>query len=99
CYPSCTNMDFEQGTLYGWTGGYAVDGACTYTGYSSAPLGPIQSGAYDPNTGTNQVHMESTANGNDNFLLQWSPYIMSKVSPFGGKYSVMLGDSLTHNQG
>jgi gliding motility-associated-like protein len=101
CNPGCTNIDFENGTLSGWNAYYAQNNSgassFSFSGNTGGPCGSVTGAANDPNTnfgGGNDYQVEIMTGGND-------PLVPSvpRVSPFGGKYSVRVGDSTNPNQG
>src|SRR6185312_5903987 len=100
CNPSCSNMDFSSGNLNYWYGYYATNNASTRTysiiNVNGGPLGSVAQGAFDPNVGTNQIHITSKAN-NDWFLLNYYSFPMSQASPWGTGYSAMIGDSVNYS--
>jgi len=115
CDSACNNIDFETGNLSGWyayygcnqsttlgnnithvTGGLAgaVIHAANDTCTSYRPIAPY----YNPTIGPNprpdyQVSVTSGSRGDG--IVPSIPI----VSPFGGSYSVMLGDSTLPNYG
>ncbi|HTA83765.1 MAG TPA: PKD domain-containing protein, partial [Bacteroidia bacterium] len=106
CNPGCTNIDFENGTLSGWNAYYATNNSpgtgptssFDITGVTGGACGPgVTGAANDPNTNTgggNDYQVEIMTGGNDPL----APSV-PRVSPFGGKYSVRVGDSTNPNQG
>jgi gliding motility-associated-like protein len=96
----CDNLDFENGTLSGWTGCYAQNTSASTSGSQFSTTAPVCTGPYgavtvadnDPNvTGkhpnaTNQLTIMSGA-GVDPI----SGYPV--VCPSGGKYSCRIGDT------
>ncbi|HTA26351.1 MAG TPA: hypothetical protein VK809_01080, partial [Bacteroidia bacterium] len=112
CDSACSNIDFETGNLSGWyayyannnssttsnnlnyiTGGFA--GAVTHAANDTLTSNPL---FYNPTVGPNpkpdyQVNITSGNRGD-----QIVPSV-PVVSPFGGHYSVMLGDSTHVNYG
>ncbi len=102
CYASCTNTDFEDGTLDGWYGYYGINNSTTnfnITGIVGGPLGPVTQAAQDPKYGKYISITYYLGVAKDWFLANYSSYSMPQVSPFGGKYSVMIGDSLGNGKG
>jgi gliding motility-associated-like protein len=103
CNPSCTNIDFENGTLSGWDAYYAentsTSSSFSVTGVVGGTVGSVTGAANDPKTiGTSSTgpdyQVEIMSGGND-------PLVPSipRVSPFGGNFSVRLGDSTNALQG
>jgi gliding motility-associated-like protein len=96
CNPGCTNIDFENGTLSGWNGFYAQNNSNSgynITGVTGGALGAVTKAAFDPSTSSYQLSIMSGTAGDP--LAPSVPV----VSPFGGKYSVRVGDSTIPNQG
>ncbi len=109
----CDNIGFEQGTLNGWNAYYAYNNNSGFnffniTNITGGPAGPVTVAAndlltsnptyYNPTIGPNaspdyQVYIKSGAL-NDALV----PSI-KQVSPYGGLYSVLLGDSTQVNYG
>ncbi len=103
CFANCTNTDFEDGNFTGWYGYYGINNSSTtafnITGITGGYLGAVSKAAQDPNTGnTYQLRITSGA-ASDWFLNTYSTYSVPQVSPYGGKYSVMLGDSINNGKG
>ncbi len=103
CNSACTNVGFEDGNLSGWYGYYGVNNSTTSTrvinGITGGALGAVQKAAHDPNTGnTYQIHL-THGSATDWFLNTYSSYTMSQVSPYGGNWSCMIGDSINKNAG
>jgi len=107
CFSSCYNTDFEDGTLDGWYGYYAVNsspddtiGPFNITSITGGYCGHVvNAGGPDPNT-SNDYQIRITSGGHqDPFLQTYSTYSMAEVSPWGGQHSVMLGDSSRNGQG
>jgi gliding motility-associated-like protein len=110
----CDNIGFENGNLSGWNAYYAYNfnpGSFNYfniTNVIGGPVGAVTKAANDTLTATpgffntflgpnNQPdYMVSLVSGTITDALVPS---ISEVSPFGGKYSVMLGDSTGYNEG
>ena len=112
CDSACNNINFASGNLSGWNAYYAFNnssttansisnmtggpaGAVTHAandlltstvGYYNATVGPNQSPDY-------QINITSGSRGDA--IIPTVPV----VSPFGGQYSVMLGDSTQVNYG
>ncbi len=97
----CTNMDFENGTFNTWYGYYATNNSVSNRSIGSitgGALGAVTEAANDPTTLaimqsyipslTTDYQLSITSNGND-MIVPGIP----RVSPYGGKHSVMLGDS------
>jgi len=93
----CDNLDFENGTLSGWTGCYAKNTSGTSSFTTSAltctgPYGAVTVADNDPNTNgnkpsaTNQLTIMSGAGVDP---ISGNPV----VCPSGGKYSCRIGDS------
>jgi gliding motility-associated-like protein len=111
CNSSCNNMDFETGTLSGWYAYYGYrysqtsDSVDDITGGLAGAVTEAAndtltstSGFYNTGVGTNprpdyQVTITSGSRGDR--LVPSIPV----VSPFGGSYSAMLGDSTLPNFG
>jgi gliding motility-associated-like protein len=115
CDSACNNIDFESGNLSGWYAYYGVNesntsfninnvtgglaGAVTHA--ANDPLTstsgfyvPVTNGCFGPNpTPDYQINITSGTRGDA--LVPAIPV----VSPFGGSYSVMLGDSSQINYG
>src|SRR6185312_6507676 len=110
----CTNIDFEQGTLNGWNAYYGYnDNSGTYsyfniTNITGGTVGAITeaandaltstAGYYNASVGPNPIpdyQVSITTGTRGDALVPAVPV----VSPFGGKYSAMLGDSTLLNHG
>jgi len=111
----CTNIGFEQGTLNGWNAFYGFNNNSTgtfnffnVTNLTGGPAGAITqaandaltftAGFYNAGVGANpspdyQITITSGTRGDA--LVPTVPV----VSPYGGQYSVMLGDSTMVNYG
>ncbi len=110
----CTNINFEQGTLNGWNAFYGYDNNSSgfpyfnVTDITGGPAGAVTEAANDAFTSTSgyynagigpnpspdyQISITSGARGDA--LVPTVPV----VSPFGGKYSAMVGDSTLRNYG
>ena len=110
----CTNIGFEQGTLNGWNAYYAYNnnqGGNNFfdiTHLTGGPVGAVTLAANDTLTSTNGFY-NPTINYNPRpdyqVVITHGPQSdalvssMPEVSPFGGSYSVMLGDSTEVNYG
>ncbi len=113
CASACDNIDFESGNLSGWNAYYGVNESST-TAFVTAlltggPAGAVIHAANDTLTSTTgyynagsvgknprpdyQINITSGTRGDA--LVPSIPV----VSPFGGKYSVMVGDSTQVNYG
>ena len=102
CNASCTNVDFENGTLSGWMACYSnnttasTSGPFSYaTPTCSGILGNVTTAAVYPTTGLPQVQITSAASGNDPVCGAFIP----QLCPFGGNYSVEIGDYANPNYG
>jgi gliding motility-associated-like protein len=99
----CTNMGFDDGTFNTWYGYYQTNSstgtAHVFTGVTPSFLGPVTEACNDGpcmalmNSAyaaglTSDYQLSITSSGNDAMI----PSI-SRVTPFGGKHSAMLGDS------
>ena len=93
----CNNMGFENGNFNGWYGYYATKAnncvTATISGITGGALGAVTEACNDPVTAsynalTTDYQLSITSGGNDAIV----PSI-SRVSPWGGTHSVMLGDS------
>ncbi|HTB32679.1 MAG TPA: gliding motility-associated C-terminal domain-containing protein [Bacteroidia bacterium] len=112
CDSACNNIDFETGNLSGWNAFYAVNTSSTTARAVSiitgGPAGPVihaandtltsTTGYYNTTVGKNprpdyQINVTSGSRGDA--IVPSVPV----VSPFGGHYSVMLGDSTQVNYG
>ncbi len=114
CDSSCDNIDFESGNLSGWNAYYGFNSsgttATTISNISGGLAGAVTQAANDTLTSTPgyynaaagvppnaspdyQVNITSGSRG-DNIVPS-----VPVVSPFGGRYSVMLGDSMQVNYG
>lgn len=112
CDSACNNIDFESGTLSGWNAYYAFNASTVAGTYinniTGGPAGAVTEAAndgltsifpyYNPTVGPNpspdyQVSITSGTRGDA--IVPSIPV----VSPFGGHYSVMLGDSSQVNYG
>lgn len=103
CFSSCYNTNFEDGTLDGWYGYYAINNSSTsfnITGITGGYCGAVtQAGGPDPNTGNDYQIRITSGSTPDPFLQTYSTYSMPEVSPWGGVHSVLLGDSNRNGQG
>lgn len=111
CDSACTNINFESGNLSGWYAYYGVNESNTSTNITNITGGLAGAvtkaandvltstpGYYNNSIGPNpspdyQVNLTSGSRGDA--LVPTVPV----VSPFGGHYSVMLGDSTLVNYG
>ncbi len=98
CNPSCTNIDFENGTLSGWNAYYASNSSSTTSFIITTPVGgaagAVTKAAFDPSAAINDYQVEIMSGGFDAL----APSVPT-VSPFGGKYSARIGDSTVPYQG
>ncbi len=100
CNPGCDNIDFEMGTLNGWNAFYADNYSTTtahnITGITGGPCLPTDTrdGGPDPGTGNDYQVNIMTGAGTDVFCPS-----VPVVSPYGGKYSVRLGDTTNVDYG
>jgi gliding motility-associated-like protein len=110
----CDNIGFEDGTLNGWNAYYGYNynaGAFNFfnvTNITGGPAGPVTEAANDVLTSTGGYfswgiganpspdYQVSIVSGTRSDALIPS---LPVVSPYGGKYSVMLGDSTLVNYG
>jgi gliding motility-associated-like protein len=111
----CDNIGFETGTLNGWSAYYAYNNNYydtlnffNLTNITGGPVGAVTqaandvltstSGFYNPGVGPNSSpdYQISITSGNRGDALVPS---IPVVSPRGGRYSVMLGDSTQVNAG
>jgi hypothetical protein len=101
CSGSCNNIGFENGTLSGWNAYYAQNNSASSFSFSAntgGPCGNVTGAANDPNTnlaGTGHDYQVEIMTGGNDAVVPSVP----RVSPFGGNYSVRLGDSTNPNQG
>jgi hypothetical protein len=102
CNSSCTNIDFENGTLSGWMACYSNVTTATTSGpftiatpTCSGILGNVTSAAIYPSTNLPQVQITSASSGNDPVCGAFIP----QLCPFGGNYSVEIGDYNNPNYG
>ncbi|HTA28544.1 MAG TPA: PKD domain-containing protein, partial [Bacteroidia bacterium] len=112
CDSACVNINFETGNLSGWNAYYAFNNSSLtsnlLTNITGGPVGAVTqacddtlthtSGFYNPSVGPNpspdyQINITSGSRGDA--IIPSVPV----VSPFGGSYSVMLGDSTKVNCG
>jgi gliding motility-associated-like protein len=108
----CNNIDFEAGNLSGWNAYYAVNHSSTTAfniiDITGGPAGAVTRAANDTLTSNAHYHYGElpplsrpdyqvyiTSGSRGDALVPSVPV----VSPFGGNYSVMLGDSTQINQG
>jgi len=110
----CTNIGFEQGNLSGWSAYYAYNnnsgnnGFFNVTKITGGVAGAVTEAANDtltstpgyfnPTVGVNSrpdYQIKITHGPQSDALVP----VMPQVSPFGGSYSVMLGDSTEVNYG
>ncbi|HTA28393.1 MAG TPA: PKD domain-containing protein, partial [Bacteroidia bacterium] len=96
----CNNIGFENGNFNGWYGYYGVNNSSiigfNITNITGGALGAVTAAASDPLTGNSppDYQLLITSGGYDAV----APSI-SRVSPWGGTHSVMLGDSSELLQG
>ncbi len=111
CNPSCTNIDFETGNLSGWNAYYAYNNSSTsfaLTNITGGPAGAVKQAAndlltstvgyYNTSVGPNpspDYQVSITSGSRVDAIVPTVPV----VSPFGGSYSAMLGDSSLVNYG
>lgn len=92
CNPACDNIDFENGTLSGWSAYYATNTSNSLAFSNSAPVGgscgAVTKSAFDPVTNTNQVTLMSGPG-----LDPIAGALIPVVCPTGGSYSCRIGDS------
>jgi gliding motility-associated-like protein len=112
CDTACDNIDFESGNLSGWNAYYAYNNSTTTNTFiayiTGGAAGSVTEAADDPLTSSHgfynlsigpnpypdyQVSITSGTRGDA--IVPSIPV----VSPFGGHYSVMLGDSTQINNG
>lgn len=112
CDSACNNIDFESGNLAGWNAYYAFNastlGGTNITNITGGVAGAVTQAANDVLTSTvgfynntvgpspspdYQINITSGSRGDA--IIPSIPV----VSPFGGHYSVMLGDSTQVNYG
>jgi hypothetical protein len=110
----CDNIDFESGTLNGWNAYYGYGNNSAGNPYfnvtliSGGPVGPVTQAANDSYT-SNPTYYNATVgpNPSPDYQIKITSGALgdalvpsvSQVSPFGGKYSAMLGDSTLRNYG
>jgi gliding motility-associated-like protein len=111
----CGNIGFENGTLSGWNAFYGYNNnfggtsnSFNITNITGGAVGAVTEAANDPLTATNGFYNPSLP---PNSQPDYQVYIMSGtrfdaltnaipvVSPYGGTYSAMLGDSTQVNMG
>ncbi len=103
CVAPCYNIGFEDGTLDGWYGYYAQNNSPTNAAYAGPYVINNVTGGYcgavaragGPDAFENNDYQIRVTSGlaTDYVLKTFSTYSLPQVSPFGGKHSVMLGDS------
>ena len=113
CNSACNNIDFESGNLSGWNAYYGVNESST-TGNNIAlitggPAGAVTHAANDALTSTPGYYNSGSVGPNPSPDYQINITSGSRgdaiipsipvVSPFGGQYSVMVGDSTLVNYG
>lgn len=109
----CDNIGFEQGTLNSWNAYYAYNNNPGFnyfniTNITGGPAGPVTTAANDVLT-SNISYYNAIVGPNSNpdyqiFVksgVQTDALVpaITQVSPYGGLYSVMLGDSTQVNYG
>jgi len=110
----CTNINFEQGTLNGWNAYYGYDNNSSgfpyfnVTNVTGGAAGAVTVAA-DDNLTSNAAYYNATVGPNPSPDYQISITSGARgdalvpsvpvVSPFGGKYSAMVGDSTLRNYG
>ncbi|HXB13028.1 MAG TPA: gliding motility-associated C-terminal domain-containing protein [Bacteroidia bacterium] len=105
----CTNMSFDDGTFNTWYGSYGINSSGVsrnITGVSWSLLGAVTEACNDPSSMaqmngspyfagiTTDYQLSITSSGTDYYAKS-----VSRVSPFGGKHSAMVGDSNFNGQG
>jgi len=111
CDSACNNIDFESGNLSGWNAYYGYnqsDTSTVITHITGGPAGAVTEAADDALTGIfpyfNQTigptpgpdyQISITSGTRGDAIIPSIPV----VSPYGGHYSVMLGDSTLVNYG
>ncbi len=111
CDSACNNIDFESGNLSGWNAYYGYnqsDTSTVITHITGGPAGAVTEAANDVLTGVfpyfNQTigptpgpdyQISITSGTRGDAIIPSIPV----VSPYGGHYSVMLGDSTLVNYG
>lgn len=113
CDSACNNINFASGNLSGWNAYYGVNASSTtvnnFALITGGPAGAVTHAADDPLTHTagyyNAVsvgpnpspdyQINITSGSRNDAIVPSIPV----VSPFGGNYSVMLGDSTEVNYG
>ena len=112
CDSACTNIDFENGTLSGWNAYYAFNSSTTsstiISNMTGGAVGAVTVAANDTLTG-NLLYTNPTVglNPQPDYQVKITSGTLhdaiipslAQVSPFGGNYSVMLGDSTEVNYG
>jgi gliding motility-associated-like protein len=108
----CDNIGFENGNLSGWNAFYAYNNSFGFNSFNlthvtGGPVGAVTQAANDTLTSTPGFY--STFSGPNNKpdyqvsivsgTLTDALTALPEVSPYGGKYSVMLGDSTQSNTG
>jgi len=112
CDSACNNIDFENGTLSGWNAYYAYNNSSTsfsVTNITGGPAGAVAHAANDVLTSTAGFYNSLSVGANPSPDYQINITSGSRgdgiapsvpvVSPFGGRYSIMLGDSTQVNYG
>jgi len=111
CDSACNNIDFESGDLSGWNAYYGDNASTSFTNIThvtGGPAGAVTEAADDPLTSSIGFYNTSigpnprpdyqisiTSGSRGDAIVPSIPV----VSPFGGHYSVMLGDSTLVNSG
>jgi gliding motility-associated-like protein len=114
CDSACNNIDFENGTLSGWNAYYGFNNSSTnfdITNVTGGTAGAVIHAANDTLTSTAGYFVPASMGIGPNPRPDYQVNITSGtrgdalvpaipvVSPFGGRYSVMLGDSTEINYG
>ncbi len=108
CNPACNNVDLSNGTLSGWYAYYGINSSDTLTrgtqygppqfyitGINGGACGSVtQAAGPDPGTG-NDYQIKLMTGASTDALIPSIPV----VSPYGGNYSVRLGDTTFPNRG
>ncbi|HXB12929.1 MAG TPA: hypothetical protein VNZ45_13160, partial [Bacteroidia bacterium] len=104
----CNNIGFENGNLSGWNAYYAYNfntGSFSFfniTNVTGGPVGAVTKAANDTLTSTNGFYNVGLGpNARPDYMVSIVSGTLTdalvpgltEVSPYGGKYSVMLGDS------
>ncbi len=102
----CDNIGFENGNFNGWNGYYAMNYSNTFIyNITGGPLGAVTQACNDSMVIQNMLSYYSVNLATDYQLSITSggyDYVVPsipRVSPWGGHYSAMLGDSQINGQG